>query len=81
MGGSFSMDTRDPTWYDLRLAPDRICRRIVHVKDLHKKIADLVDEKLQEIHHRGITLQPPTASGFLSKDAREMISCFRWAIL
>ena len=73
MGGSFSMDTRDPTWYDLHLALDRICKRIVHVKDLHKKITRLVDEKLQEAHDRGITLQPPTASGFHGKDARDDI--------
>src|ERR1700685_2132276 len=61
MGGSLSTSTRDPTWYDLHLAPDRICKRIVHVKDLHKKIARIVDDKLQEVQQRGITLEPPTA--------------------
>ena len=64
MGGSLSTSTRDPLWYDLHLAPDRICRRLVHVKDLHKKVAAVVDEKLQEIRESKIEFQTTAVPNF-----------------
>lgn len=71
MGGSHSTSTRDPLWYDLHLAPDRICRKLVHVKDLHKKIAAVVDEKLQSIREAGIELQTTAVPLFIDKATRD----------
>lgn len=70
MGGSFSTSTREPGWYDKHLAPDRICKKVVHVKDLHRKVAAIVDEKLQSILERKITLGPITAISYMDKAAR-----------
>lgn len=72
MGGSLSTYTRDPAWYDMHLAPDRICKRLVHVKDLHKKIAAVVDDKLCKIRNDGITLEPPTVINFVRKEIRDV---------
>jgi hypothetical protein len=72
MGGSISTSTREPSWYDKHLAPNRICKKIVHVKDLHRKIAAIVDEKLQTIHNRGIVLAPPTSRGYTDKEDRRL---------
>ena len=74
MGGSFSTNTRDPAWYDMHLAPDRICTRLVHVKDLHKRIAAVVDDKLRKIREDGITLEPLTVMDFPRKAVRDMKS-------
>jgi hypothetical protein len=73
MGGSFSTTTRDPSWYDMHLAPDRICRKIVHAKDLHRKVAAVVDEKLRVIRERGISLDPPSARGYTDKIDRQLM--------
>jgi hypothetical protein len=72
MGGSFSTRTRDPGWYDKHLALNRICKRIVHVKDLRRKVAAIVDDKLKTILDRNITLEPPTAPAYMRKAAREL---------
>jgi hypothetical protein len=72
-GGSLSTYTREPAWYDKHLAPDRICKKIVHVKDLHRKVAAVVDEKLQDIRSRGIVLDPPTARGYVDKEDRRLM--------
>jgi hypothetical protein len=70
-GGSLSTHTRDPAWYDMHLAPDRICKRLVHVKDLHRKIAAVVDDKLCQVRNDGINFEPPTVVNFVSKEARD----------
>lgn len=71
MGGSRSTKTRGPAWYDMHLPSDLICQRIVHVKDLHVKVAAVVDEKLKSIRDRGIILQPCTATGYTEKLVRK----------
>ena len=63
--------SRETVFYDLHLASDRICKRVVHVKNLHNKVAHIVDIKLQEIRNRAIPLQPSTAPGFVSKARRD----------
>jgi hypothetical protein len=73
MGGSHTTKTRDPAWYDLHLHEKRICKRLVYVKDLHKKFAAVVDEKLQDIRDEGIVLEAPTTRGYVDKQAREEI--------
>src|ERR1700735_741204 len=66
-GGCHSKKTRDPAWYDLHLAESRICKKLAYVKDLHKRIAHVVDKKLQKIRDDGITLQPPTAEDYTNR--------------
>ena len=40
---------RQATFYDMHLATSCICKRIVHVKNLHRKISAIVNEKLEKI--------------------------------
>jgi hypothetical protein len=63
--------SREATFYDRHLAAHRICKKIVHVNHLHRKVARIVDEKLREIQDRRISFQPPTAPGFTSKARRD----------
>jgi hypothetical protein len=65
--------SRQATFYDMHLAPNRICKRVCHVRGLHRNVARAVDEKLQEIHDRGLSLQSPTAPGFMTKAQRDDI--------
>lgn len=67
----YDNSSRETVFYDLHLASDRICKRVVHVKNLHNKIAHIVDIKLQEIRDRAIHFQPSTAPGFVSKARRD----------
>jgi hypothetical protein len=63
--------SREPAFYDMHLAPNRICKRVVHVRNLHKKVAHVVEERLRAIRNRAISFQPPTAPGFVSKGRRD----------
>jgi hypothetical protein len=47
------------TFYDMHLAPDMICKRVIQVKNLHKTLAAIVDNKLQTIQESGVVLPPP----------------------
>ena len=62
------------TFYNMHLAPHLTCKRLVHVKYLHKKIASVVDGKLSKLRERGVTLPPPVpGSGFERKAERETV--------
>jgi hypothetical protein len=62
---------RQAAFYDTHLAPHLVCKRLVYVKDLHRKLCRIVDTKIQEAQDRGVTFQPPTAVGFMDKVLRE----------
>jgi hypothetical protein len=73
MGGSFSTKTRLPSFYDQHIAEDRICKHLVHIKHLHRKIAHVVDEKLVSLVNQGIVLPQPTLlNGFEGKVGRDL---------
>jgi hypothetical protein len=59
--------SREVAFYDMHLAPNRICKRVVHIKNLHRKVAQTVDKKLQAIRDSAISFQPPTTPEFYSK--------------
>jgi hypothetical protein len=50
MGGSRSKSSRPPSFYDKHIAPHLICKELVHVPNLHKKIASVVDQKLEALY-------------------------------
>lgn len=62
---------RHARFYDMHLAASNICKRLVHVKNLHRNISVIVDEKLNKVREEGITLQPPTAPGFVNSVRRD----------
>ena len=62
---------RQATFYDMHLATSFICKKLIHVKNLHRKISVIVDKKLEKIRQDNITLQPPTVPGFIGKDRRD----------
>jgi hypothetical protein len=45
------------TFYDMHLAPNRICKKVVHVKDLHRQLTKIVDEKLEAVRDRDIPME------------------------
>lgn len=60
--------TRQATFYNRHFAPDIICKRLVHLKNLHSNIAAVVDEKLQS-YSSGVAIPPQ--SGIVPKALRE----------
>lgn len=73
MGGSRSKSSRPPGFYDKHLAPDLICKELVHIPNLHKKVASVVDQKLDAL--RGpdgrIALPSITSDILTSKELRD----------
>jgi hypothetical protein len=62
---------RQVAFYDMHIASSRTCKRVVHVPYLHKKIAHIVDAKMQKICDENITLQAPSAGDFTNAALRE----------
>jgi hypothetical protein len=62
---------RQASFYDMHLAPNLICKRVIHIKNLHKKVCQVVDRKIQEAYDRGVVFQPSSAIGFVDKANRE----------
>jgi hypothetical protein len=62
---------RQVVFYDMHLAPSIRCKRIVHVPYLHKKIAHIVDAKMQQIREHNIVLQSPSTGLFVDTIDRE----------
>jgi hypothetical protein len=60
--------TRQAAFYDQHFAPNIICKQIVHAKNLHHKVAAVVDEKLQS-YNDTVTLLP--RSGIISTKLRD----------
>lgn len=63
--------SRQSAFYDMHLAPHLVCKRLVHVKNLHRVIARIVDEKLDQIRLSGVEMEPPTSPGFYGRTWRE----------
>jgi hypothetical protein len=61
---------RQVAFYDMHLASDRVCKRVVHVPSLHRNIAHIVDEKMQRIQSDKIILQPPSTGDFTDTATR-----------
>jgi hypothetical protein len=62
---------RQVAFYDMHLAPSRTCKRVVHVPYLHKKIARIIDTKMQQICDGTITLPPTNTGNFRDAGDRE----------
>src|ERR1700691_953631 len=62
---------RQAAFYDMRLAPNLVCKRLVYVENLYRQLCQIVDTKIQEAHDRGVTFEPSTAYGFVDKGHRE----------
>lgn len=70
MGGSRSRSSRLPGFYDKHLAPDLICRQLVHVPNLHKKLGSVVDQKIEALRGPdGRIALPPINSDILTSSA------------
>ena len=59
---------RQAAFYDKHFAPDIICKHVVHVKNLHLKVAAVADERLHS-HNNVVMLLP--RSGIVSKKLRD----------
>jgi len=73
MGGSRTKSSRPASFYDKHLAPRLICRELVHIPNLHKKVASVVDQKIDELRGSDgrIALPPITSDVLTSKELRD----------
>ncbi|KII83381.1 hypothetical protein PLICRDRAFT_180463 [Plicaturopsis crispa FD-325 SS-3] len=74
---------RDLSFYGMHLAPALTLKRVVHVPQLHKQLARVVDIRMDSLRERGITLPPAgyrrgiyvredTRGHLIESDRREM---------
>ena len=75
MGGSRSKSSRPPAFYDKHLASHLTCRKLVHIPNLHKKVACVVDQKLDALRGPGgqINLAPITSDTLTSEKLRDEV--------
>lgn len=73
MGGSRTKSSRPASFYDKHLAARLICRELVHIPNLHKKVASIVDQKIDKLRGSDgrIALPPITSDVLTSKELRD----------
>ncbi|KII83383.1 hypothetical protein PLICRDRAFT_451808 [Plicaturopsis crispa FD-325 SS-3] len=67
--------TRDLCFYAKHIAPHLTLKRVVHVRDLHKKMAHALDEKMAALREQGVSLtSPDSEEGVYTRKGRREYS-------